>query len=60
MYQQTINHAQSSWKSVEAIVPPAAELFYINLFKADSSDEQLFKDDMTVQGQKLMQMLASL
>lgn len=60
MEQQTINQVQSSWKSMEAIDPQAAELFYSNLFAADPSLKQLFKGDMTAQGKKLMQMLGVL
>ena len=59
MDQNTINQVQSSWKSVEAISPQAAALFYSNLFTADPSLKQLFKADMTVQGKKLMQMIGA-
>jgi hemoglobin-like flavoprotein len=59
MDQNTINQVQSSWKSVEAIAPQAAALFYSNLFAADPSLQQLFKVDMTVQGKKLMQMIGA-
>ena len=59
MDQQTITHVQSTWKSVEAIAPQAAELFYDNLFVADPSLKHLFKGDMTAQGKKLMQMIGA-
>lgn len=59
MDQQTITHVQSTWKSVEAIAPQAAELFYNNLFVVDPSLKHLFKGDMTAQGKKLMQMIGA-
>jgi hemoglobin-like flavoprotein len=59
MRQETITHVQSTWKTVEAIAPQAAELFYANLFAADPSLRPLFKGDMAAQGRKLMQMIGA-
>lgn len=59
MDTQTIHHVQSTWKSVEAIAPQAAELFYNNLFAADPRLRALFKGDMKAQGAKLMQMIGA-
>lgn len=59
MDSKTIAHVQGTWKSVEAIAPQAAALFYANLFEADPSLKPLFKGDMTAQGKKLMQMIGA-
>jgi hemoglobin-like flavoprotein len=59
MKQETITRVQSTWKTVEAIAPQAAELFYANLFAADPSLRPLFKGDMAAQGRKLMQMIGA-
>ena len=59
MDKQTIVLVQTSWKSVEAIAPQAAALFYANLFEANPALKSLFKGDMTVQGKKLMQMIGA-
>jgi hemoglobin-like flavoprotein len=59
MQQHTITLVQDSWQKVAAIAPQAAELFYQNLFTADPSLKPLFKGDMPVQGQKLMQMIGA-
>lgn len=57
MTQETITLVQDSWKKVEAIAPQAAALFYNNLFSADPSLKKLFTGDMTLQGQRLMEMI---
>jgi hemoglobin-like flavoprotein len=59
MEMQIITDVQSSWKSVEAIGPQAAALFYQNLFAADPSLRPLFKGDMEEQGKKLIQMIGA-
>ena len=59
MQQHTITLVQDSWQKVAAIAPQAAELFYQNLFTAGPSLKPLFKGDMPVQGQKLMQMIGA-
>jgi hemoglobin-like flavoprotein len=57
LYQDTITLVQQSWKSVAAIAPQAAELFYKNLFAADPKLKHMFRGDMVEQGQKLMSMI---
>ncbi|MBM4254631.1 MAG: hemin receptor [Deltaproteobacteria bacterium] len=57
MTQETITLVQDSWKKVEAIAPQVAALFYNNLFSADPSLKKLFTGDMTLQGQRLMEMI---
>ena len=59
MNQQTIDTVQSTWVSVAAIAPQAADLFYANLFTADPALRPLFKGDMAAQGKKLMQMIGA-
>jgi len=59
MKAETIELVQHSWKKVAPIAPQAAAIFYDNLFAADSSAKVLFKGDMTQQGEKLMQMIAT-
>jgi hemoglobin-like flavoprotein len=59
MQPDTIALVQSTWKSVAAIAPQAAALFYDNLFEADPSLKPLFKGSMTQQGQRLMQMIGA-
>lgn len=59
MEKKTIQLVQDSWKKVALIAPQAAELFYKNLFEADPSLKNLFKNDMIVQGKKLTQMLGA-
>jgi hemoglobin-like flavoprotein len=46
MQQHTITLLQDSWQKVAAIAPQAAELFYQNLFAADTSLKPLFKGEM--------------
>lgn len=59
MQQETIVRVQDSWKSVAAIAPQAATLFYQNLFAADPSLKIMFKGDMEEQGRKLMTMIGA-
>ena len=59
MEQQTVELVQGTWKSVAAIAPQAAELFYQNLFEADPRLKPLFKGNMPEQGKKLMQMIGA-
>ena len=48
---------QKTFASVVPIADQAAGLFYGRLFELDPSLRPLFKNDMRVQGQKLMQMI---
>lgn len=57
MDPQTIFHVQTTWQAVAPIAPKAAELFYANLFAANPSLRNLFKGDMTKQGEMLMTMI---
>lgn len=59
MNKQTIILVETSWKSVHAIAPQAAALFYQNLFELDPKLKTLFKGDMTAQGKKLIQMIGA-
>ena len=58
MNDHTISLVKESFDLVEPIAPQAAALFYANLFEADPTLKPLFRGDMIVQGQKLMQMIA--
>ncbi len=58
MNDHTISLVKESFDLVEPIAPQAAALFYANLFEADPTLKPLFRGDMVVQGQKLMQMIA--
>jgi len=53
----TIQLVRESFDLVEPIAPQAAALFYAHLFAADPSVKPLFKGDMIVQGERLMQMI---
>jgi len=57
MQQDTIRLVQDSWQKVAGMGPPAAALFYDNLFAADPALRKLFKGDMQEQGKKLLQMI---
>lgn len=57
MTPDQISLVQKSFDTVPA--EAAAELFYARLFELDPSLRPLFKGDMTVQGQKLMDMIAT-
>jgi len=48
---------KESFDLVEPIAPQAAALFYANLFALDPSVKPLFRGDMIVQGERLMQMI---
>jgi hemoglobin-like flavoprotein len=50
---------QASFEKVAPIAEAAAELFYGRLFELDPSVKPLFTNDMAVQGQKLMAMIAT-
>lgn len=54
---QQIELVTTSWKSVLPISETAAELFYNRLFELDPSLRPLFKDDIKVQGERLMNMI---
>lgn len=54
-----IAHIRSSFAMVEPIAPQAAALFYSHLFAADPTLRTMFRGDMQVQGQRLMQMIAA-
>lgn len=53
-----IQLVQSSWEKVKPISDEAARLFYARLFELDPEAQSLFKGDMDVQGQKLMNMIS--
>jgi len=53
----TIQLVKESFDLVEPIAPQAAALFYANLFALDPSVKPLFRGDMIVQGERLMQMI---
>ncbi len=57
MTPEQINLVQSTWGKVVPISTQAAELFYGKLFELDPSLKSLFKNDMTEQGKKLMDMI---
>lgn len=55
--QEEIKLVQESWEKVKPIAPQAAELFYAKLFELDPDARALFTGDMTIQGEKLMNMI---
>ena len=57
MNDHTIQLVRESFDLVEPIAPQAAALFYAHLFAADPSVKPLFRGDMVVQGERLMQMI---
>ncbi len=57
MTPEQISLVQKSFDTVPGEI--AAELFYARLFELDPSLRPLFKGDMKVQGQKLMDMIAA-
>ena len=59
MNQQQIHLVRSTFALVQPIAGDAAALFYDNLFRADPGLRDLFKSDMTHQGQRLMGMIGS-
>lgn len=62
MEQKTIDLVQSSFEKVKPIADAAAGIFYSKLFEIDPKLKPLFpsgEDEMKVQGNKLMTMLAS-
>ena len=59
MTPEKIELVQSTFRKVMPISATAAELFYGLLFELDPSLKPLFKGDMKVQGQKLMQMIGT-
>ena len=59
MDQYTNQLVRESFDLVEPIAPQAAELFYKNLFALDPSLQALFKSDIAVQGERLMQMIGA-
>lgn len=57
MTRQELDLVQSSWAQVRPISTQAAELFYRRLFDIEPQMKDLFKGDMRVQGQRLMDMI---
>ena len=57
MNDHTIQLVKESFDLVEPIAPQAAALFYAKLFALDPSVKPLFRGDMIVQGERLMQMI---
>ncbi|MDM4764760.1 globin family protein [Pelomonas sp. SE-A7] len=54
-----IDLVRHSFALVEPIAPQAAALFYSHLFAADPMLRPMFRGDMQMQGQRLMQMMAA-
>jgi len=54
MTPQQIELVKKTWVMVVPIADKAAELFYGRLFELEPSYRQMFKNDMTEQGKKLM------
>lgn len=59
MNQQQIALVRQSFALVQPIATEAAALFYDKLFEADPSLRELFRGNMTHQGQRLMGMIGS-
>ena len=59
MNLQQIHLVRSTFAMIQPIAGDAAALFYDNLFRADPNLRNLFKGDMTHQGQRLMGMIGS-
>ena len=57
MTPRQIDLVRSTWAHVQMIQDQAAELFYTRLFELDPALRPLFKNDLSVQGRKLMTML---
>lgn len=55
--ENQIKLVSDSWQQVLPISEQAAELFYNRLFELDPSLRPLFKDDIKVQGERLMNMI---
>ncbi len=54
MTPQQIELVKKTWVMVVPIADTAAELFYGRLFELEPSYREMFKNDMTEQGKKLM------
>jgi len=54
---QQITLVTESWQKVLPIADTAAGLFYNRLFELDPTLRPLFKDDIKVQGERLMKMI---
>lgn len=59
MNEHTIGLVKESFDLVEPMASEVGALFYANLFRADPALKPLFKGDMRVQGDKLVQMIAT-
>lgn len=57
MTPEKIALVQGSWEKVKPISEKAAELFYAKLFELNPAYRDLFPEDMTEQGRKLMAMI---
>jgi hemoglobin-like flavoprotein len=57
MNEHSIQLVRESFDLVEPIATQAAAIFYARLFALDPSVQPLFKGDMVVQGERLMQMI---
>lgn len=58
MTPKQIQLVQKTWKLVMPIAEQAAAMFYGRLFQLDPTLRTLFKTDLKLQGQKLMQMIS--
>lgn len=57
MNSEIVGLVRQSWAQVVPIAPQAAALFYNNLFALNPGLKFLFKGDMEIQGEKLVQMI---
>lgn len=58
MTPKQIQLVQKTWKLVMPISEQAAAMFYGRLFQLDPTLRKLFKTDLKLQGQKLVQMIS--
>ena len=59
MTPQQIEMVQNSWEQVKPISEQAADMFYTRLFEMDPDLRPLFKDDIKLQGRRLMAMITT-
>lgn len=57
IHPDTVLYVRQSWEMLEAEAPQASAHFYDHLFVADPSLIPMFRDNMSEQGDKLIQML---
>lgn len=59
MTPEQIEMVQNSWEQVKPISEQAADMFYTKLFEMDPDVRPLFKDDIKIQGRRLMAMITT-